>query len=168
METNNYTSKQSEEKIKGYKRKTLASIITMSAGGVVLLLSVLRLSSPLEAPKEYNNAKETITKLEIMYNLAKNQTFPYKDGEIQFILNKDTLQISKLEKAMQIVKDDISKMEKSPEYIEYNNKDKGRDNKYAASFIAGLVAYALGTMGKIIFSDKIKGLKLKQMLQVKK
>lgn len=162
-----YTPEQLKKKIKGYGEKVTASIITMVAGVAIALSNLVMLPPSPEAPnlgKEYINAKETISKLKIEYN-SISQFFPYKNEEIQIILNRDTTQISKLEKSVKMVEEDIFKMEENPEYIDYVNKKNKRDNKPTYGFLIGAALYLLGSIGSIIFSNKKKMLEWKQMLE---
>lgn len=150
---------EDERKIKKYSNKISNARKVVLTGLVFSLLPVStifftkpELPNPIQGYgktnviQEYDKAKITLETLKLTHdNLAYG--FPYKNEEIQFILNKDGSQTSKLEEAMGIVKKDIPQMKKDSEYAAvYDDKKFKRTKNILLGMIPGLLVALYGGM----------------------
>lgn len=164
-----YTIEQLKEKIKGYKRKAIASTITMVAGIGIFVGSIIypitHLPRTSQIVEGHINAQTTLDYLKSEYNLSKDFDYPYKNNEIKDILGRDTARTSKLETVMKIVGKDISKIEENPEYIEYEGKRNKLVHKMFFGMIGGLVLVLLGGITERRYN--IRGNQLQESLNSK-
>ncbi|MDP2628602.1 MAG: hypothetical protein Q8P15_01745 [Nanoarchaeota archaeon] len=150
-----YTKAELKDKISRYNKLVVGSLIVALCGGGIVVSPQFR-EFPKKPPIviEYDKANDTLTRLRFEYAEIKNPTFEYKNNELQSILNQDTVRISKLEKAINLVQADISKFEENSEYASYQEKVMKSSKENKLLYFGGILIYLLGASGAIIFGPK--------------
>ncbi len=155
---------ETKRKSRTYKRfATMGVFGTFAAGAVITMSSIgIPLFFPPKQPDNYQtylNAQTQLTQLESMKNnLASKLEVVYETPKVReafdCIYESERQQISKLDKAIEIVREDISEIEVEPEITQYLEDRKKQEKRVVPIFISGLAIMFSSFIPALVFGKK--------------
>jgi len=163
------TKQELDSKIKKYGRIRNTSFALVIVGAIsgfgALGYNIL---STIDSPEIYTDAQTTLQKLGNKRKSLESELsgLSYQNPVVKEAIGlfRYSEKMSKLDRAIQSVKEDISEIKKTPEFMQYLQKINQKTKNFQIGYFGGICSMLLGGFGGNYFSSK----KRKFMLQRRK